>query len=110
MLPLGHISAAFLIASTEKKLRPIETVFIVFGGILLDFDYLITPLLGLPAGTHHFLPSHTPLGALIIWLVLVFVLRKKISQKTKILVGWAILSHLALDDLSYWLGVSGPQI
>jgi len=120
MLPFGHISAGYLLSQLAKPKTETEghfgIGFIIFCAIIFDFDYFLPNLLGMPGGTHHYLGSHTPLAGIIYWLILYFVLKGKLSKLTLGLGAMAMVSHLILDDLSYWLTIFGwehqfrPQI
>lgn len=93
MLPFGHSSTGYLIGKIGTKGRSLnwsEIVFLVFCANCLDFDFLFTQLVGLPVGFHHYLPTHTPLAALLVWFGLYFVLRKTFSRRILILGGVAI--------------------
>jgi hypothetical protein len=113
MLPTGHLSAGYLISQIpfEKKtvLKWYEVVFIMFCAVVFDFDFFLPPLFGYPVGTHHFFPTHTPLAGMVYFGVFYMVFRKIFSKKTFILAGVGLLSHLVLDDLSYWLFLAGLE-
>lgn len=120
MLPFGHVSAAYLISQipyqNNLKLKFREILFILFCGIIFDFDFLLPGLVGMPGGTHHYLATHTPFSGVLFWLILYILLKKFFSIKIFLLGGLAMLSHLVLDDMSYWLSLVGlgtqfkPQI
>lgn len=110
MLPLGHSSAGYLISqATKKRLGTKEVLLVMLCANILDFDLFLPNLFGFPAGIHHYFPIHTPIAVLIIWMILWVWLRKKISKEALILSGVAMLSHLVLDDLSYWLSLIGLE-
>lgn len=113
MLPFGHISVSYFISQIPwlkgPPLKRIEILFILFCGIIFDFDFAILYLLGIPAGFHHYSPTHTPLAGLIYFLILYFLFRKRFSRRVFALAGLAMLGHLMLDDLSYWLGLLGLE-
>lgn len=111
------MSAGYLIAQKSKKeLSKLELGVILFSAIVLDFDLFLPDLFGFPAGMHHYFPVHTPMAGIIIWLVMMIFLKDKISKTVKWLSLITIFSHLALDDLSYWISIMGigdkirPQI
>ena len=119
MLPFGHSSLSYLIGRVPQKknrLSWVELVFVIFCGNVFDFDYLLPSVLGLPPGSHHYLPTHTPafgIGLLIIFFIL---LRRYFKPTTFLCAFGAMMSHFVGDDLSYWFGIWGlggwvkPQI
>ena len=111
MLPFGHSSMGYLIAQIpiDKKrvLKWYEVVFVMVCANLFDIDFLLPNLIGYPSGTHHLLATHTPLAGLIYFGLIWILLRKVLSKKAIILGGIALLSHLILDDFSYWLYLIG---
>ncbi len=110
MLPLGHLSAGYLIAQTSKKELTKQELGIVFlSSIILDFDLFLPELFGFPAGTHHYFPIHTLMGGAIIWLLMWVLLRHRVPRRTLVLSAGVMLSHLMLDDLSYWLSLVGLE-
>jgi len=120
MLPFGHLAASYLISQIPGKnkqiLNPKEIFVVLLAGIMFDFDFLLPNLFGYPGGTHHFFATHTPMAGIIYWLIMWIILRKLIRPRVFFLIALALLSHLVLDDLSYWLGLIGwesrswPQI
>jgi hypothetical protein len=115
MLPSGHLAASYLIAKTynPKKTRWQNRgyeLLIMFFGAGVDFDMLATPLLGLHVSQHHFLPSHTPFGVILLWLILYKPLSHWFDKRVLWLALAAGLFHLVLDDVSYWLHLWGLQI
>lgn len=120
MLPFGHSSAGYLISQIPwKDKRPFggwEIGLVIMAANFLDIDYLFPLLVGMPMGTHHYLPTHTPFGVAIYWLILWTLLRRRIRFEVLLAMGMALFSHLMLDDMSYWLGLIGlssqirPQI
>lgn len=113
MLPTGHLATAYLISQIpiDRKtvLKWYEIVFIMFCGIIFDFDFMIPSLFGYPVGTHHFLPTHTPFAGIIYFIILYLMFRNLFSKKIFILAGIAMLSHMVLDDLSYWFYLIGLE-
>ena len=113
MLPFGHISVSYFISQIPRlngsPLRRGEVLFILFCGIIFDFDFLILYLLKIPGVFHHYSPTHTPLAGLVYLSVLYLLFRKKFSRRVFALAGLAMLGHLVLDDLSYWLGLLGLE-
>src|SRR4030067_2080034 len=115
MLPLGHLSAGYFLSQTPKikglNLPVKEVVFITVCGLILDFDFFFLPLFGYSGASHHSFPIHTVMGIAMIFIVLVLVTRIKLSKLAYALGLMALLSHLILDDLSYWLyrlGIGKP--
>lgn len=101
MLPFGHLSASYLIASTSKKpLKIKELFFILFCGNIFDLDYPALVLSGISGSIHHNLPTHTPALGLLYFLVLYLFLKNEFSKKVFFLGALAMLSHLILDTPS----------
>ena len=111
MLTTGHIATSYLISQSSQESRQsltaIDILFVILCGNIFDFDFVIPPLLGLPGGIHHSLPTHTPLAGIILFMFLYLVFKNKFSKRVFILAGFAMLSHLLLDDLNYFLGLLG---
>ncbi len=101
MLPLGHLSASYLLTKLSKKLSLKEILLIVFAGFVLDFDIFIGVALD---KSHHDLITHTPFGAIIVWLILVLIF-KNISSFAKLLTLTSLILHLILDEIGYWFYV-----
>lgn len=122
MLTFGHTAVSYLISQASRlKHRTLgwkEIVFILFCGNVFDLDFLIPETFSYPypGGAHHLLPTHTPLVGFILFTTLFLFLRKKFSGETFALAGIAMIGHLVLDDLAYWLYLLGihkvgsPQI
>ena len=106
MLPLGHLSAAYLLTQTSKKLSLKEVLLILLAGIVLDFDIFLGIALN---KSHHDLITHTPFGAIIVWLILIFIFSKSLSGLGKVLVLASLFLHLILDEAGYWLYSLGLQ-
>jgi len=114
MLPPGHLGAAYLLTQINKKLSLKEVLLILLAGIILDFDIFLGIALN---KSHHDLITHTPFGAIIVWLILIFIFSKSLSRLGKVLVLASLFLHLILDETGYWfysLGlqsiISQPQI
>ncbi len=108
MTNLGHTSAAYLISKIkvtkdQPPFKKSEVIFILVCGNIFDIDYLLLPLVGVPGWLHHYSPSHTPFFGVVYLLLFYFLFRTKFSKQTFILGTIAMLSHLVLDDASYWL-------
>lgn len=120
MLPPGHLSASYLLAKSNKdkasQFSREEIIFIIFCGFIFDLDFFVPYLFGYPGGLHHYFPTHTPLAGIIYFVILYSIFRKKFSKKAFIFAGIAMLSHLVIDDFSYWMSLLriennvGPQI
>lgn len=115
MFPLGHLSAGYLISQTPKvkgiHLPVKEVVTITACGLILDFDFFILPLFGYPGASHHNFPVHTPMGIVIMIVLLAILTQFKLSKLAYVLGFMALISHLVFDDLSYWLyrlGIGNP--
>ena len=106
MLPLGHLSATYILTQINKKLSLKEILLILFAGIILDFDIFLGIALN---KSHHDLITHTPFGAIIVWLILIFIFSKSLSRPRKILILASLFLHLALDEAGYWLYSLGLQ-
>ncbi len=108
MTNLGHTAAAYLISrikvtKDQPPLKKSEIIFILVCGNILDIDYFLLPIIGVPGWLHHYSPSHTPFFGIIFWFLFYILFRHKLSKQTFILGVLAIFSHLILDDVSYWL-------
>lgn len=104
MLPPGHIAASYiLIKSAETfglNLSFPETLAVLASSIILDFDIIFASFL---KKSHHDLASHTPLGILIIWLVIILSFGNHLSPAAKTLILLSLFFHLVLDELGFWL-------
>lgn len=97
MLTFGHVSAGYLIS---RKANFPALWFIVAANIF-DLDFLIYGV------NHHGNFTHTPLMGLFYLFIFYLFLKKKLLLKFFLWMGIALLSHLILDDLSYWLYLLG---
>lgn len=110
MLPLGHLSAGYLIAkSSRTRLTKLAVLLITVSALIFDLDFLVLTAIGIPGGLHHFYPGHTPLMVLIYWLIIYLIFHNNFPKKVFIFVALALLSHLIIDDLSYWLTLVGLE-
>lgn len=109
MLPFGHLGASYLLTQLakpfKKRLFLKEILLILFAGIILDFDIFAGIALD---KSHHDLVTHTPFGAVIVWLILILIFRN-ISLLAKLLTLASLLSHLVLDEIGYWFYVLNLQ-
>jgi len=121
MLTPGHLAISYLISQTPRLVgyeTPLANqIYIIAWGNLLDLDILLSRLFLRRMGNHHFLFTHTPVAASLIYLFSLVFTAKYFSLPT-LLLGWiALFVHLVLDDISHWfykLGlnqeVNHPQI
>lgn len=110
MLPFGHAAAGYLIAKTSsQKLTPKAIVLIILAANIFDLDFLVLTIFGIPGGQHHYYPGHTFLMGLVYWLLIYLIFRNKFSRQVFILVVLSLLSHLVIDDFSYWLSLAGLE-
>ncbi|OIP97740.1 hypothetical protein AUK40_02610 [Candidatus Wirthbacteria bacterium CG2_30_54_11] len=108
MLTPGHIAASYLISQIPKKKLPSREIwFIVICGSFLDLDFLLLMLSGYPGGLHHHFIIHTPLFALLLFILIIVFTRHRLSTAALALGLVALLGHLVLDDLNYWMGLAG---
>jgi len=106
MLPFGHAGAAYLLTEPVKKLSVRELLLILLSSVILDFDLIVSFF---TQRSHHDLITHTPLGAIAIGLVLVFIFKKTLSRPAKVLIFLALFSHLLLDETGFWFHQLGWQ-
>jgi hypothetical protein len=111
MLTPGHVAISYLISQfpirSKGKLSSSDILFIIFCGNVLDLDFLLPPLFGYPGGIHHHFPTHTPLFGIILLITLFLLTKNKFSSRVFFLAGLAIIGHLILDDLGYWIVLVG---
>lgn len=105
MLTPGHIAASYLIASGAKSLgfsiSSSEIWQIIFAGNIMDMDFVIGQFTGKTGEAHHHNITHTPLGAILILPILWLLFHPSISVTILCLI--ALLVHLILDDIGYWV-------
>jgi hypothetical protein len=109
---MAHVSAAYLISQIPVKGKPLcwkEVLLVILAGVIFDFDIFLPEWLGYPFGSHHLLFTHTPAMGLIYFALFWLIFRKRVNPKIWLLVGLALLSHLVLDDFSYWMYLWGYQ-
>lgn len=110
MLPFGHTAVGYLIAKTSKqKLTNKEVLLVVITANIFDLDFFLLTIFGIPGGQHHYYPGHTPLMGLIYWLIIYLIFRNRAGRRVFILMAVALLSHLIIDDFSYWLTLIGLE-
>jgi len=110
MLPFGHTAVDYLIAKkSRQKLTLKEIVLVVVAANIFDLDFFLLTILGITGGQHHYYLGHTPLIGLIYWLIIYLAFRHKFPRQIFVLVALALLSHLVIDDFSYWLTLVGLE-
>ena len=119
MITGGHIAASYLIAEGSKALGvPLDSnqvLGVVIAGNLPDLDFLVGLVNGRKGEQHHQNITHTPIGVLLMWLVIVILFKTWSGLSLVLLV--TMIAHLFLDDLGHMaakLGiykrVANPQI
>lgn len=104
MLPPGHLASTYILIRAAEglgfRLSPLETLAVLFSGLVLDFDMVPSQLL---RRHHHDLFTHTPFGSLVLWLIFVFIPGIPLSADAKVLILLSLWLHLVLDQAGYWL-------
>jgi hypothetical protein len=104
MLPPGHLGASYILIRSISLfgyyLSFPETLAVLASSVILDFDLIPAAIL---KKSHHDLASHTPLGVLIIWLVIILLFGDYLSPAAKTLILLSLFLHLVLDELGFWL-------
>ena len=104
MLPPGHLAASYILIKSASvfgfNLSFPETLAVLASSLILDFDIIFAPFL---KKSHHDLASHTPLGVLVIWLVIILLFGNCLSPAAKILILLSFFLHLVLDESDFWL-------
>lgn len=111
MTPLGHASIAFLTAISATKLFPELPNSIILatttGGMVLDLDLFYrfyqkgTKIFDETIGKHRFFPSHTPLFAFIISLILMLI-----NFYFGLFFFIGTITHLLIDTLFFPEGIN----
>lgn len=105
MLTPGHIAASFIITAGAINLGfPIssnEIWQVIIAGNIMDMDFVIGQFIGKTGEAHHQNVTHTPLGATLILLILWLFFHPTILIMTLFLI--ALLVHLILDDIGFWM-------
>lgn len=113
MLTTGHVAASYVIAKTAQitgfPITNNETLLIIAAGNILDLDLILGSVVGMKGEKHHNLPTHTPLGVILIWSVWLVTFGQYFSNATNLLLLLALFTHLILDDLGYWFCKLGWQ-
>lgn len=104
MLPPGHIAASYILLKSVElagfKISGTEILLVLAASIVLDFDLLPAQWL---KKNHHDLISHTPLGAFILWLILISLYGNHLSLGGQLLILASFFFHLVLDEAGFWL-------
>ena len=107
MLTPGHIATSYLIVEGARNigvdLNNEQILLIILSGNVLDVDFLVGLFNGKKGELHHQNITHTPVGALIVGLLLVFIFQ--INVILAALIFLSLFIHLFLDDLSHILSV-----
>jgi len=105
MLTPGHIAASYLIASGAKSLgfsiSSSEIWQVIIAGNVMDIDFIIGQFTGKTGEAHHQNTTHSPLGALLILPILWLIFHPTMPIVALFLI--ALLVHLILDDIGYWM-------
>lgn len=119
MITGGHIAISYLLAEGSKAigfpLSNIEILGILIVGNISDVDFLIGLINGKKGEEHHQNITHTPVGIILIWLIVLVILRPDLSFSFILLL--SLIIHLILDDLGHifarigiYKQVPSPQI
>ena len=113
MTTLGHITSSYILANASRLvgLSPTdsEILITILAGNILDLDVFAGVLLKKRGDEHHNLITHSPFGALLIYIPIAVLLAYFESYLLLILIPLAFLLHLVLDDISYWFCRLGIQ-
>jgi hypothetical protein len=103
----GHVAFSYLLSITPMvfgfSLTKIEQGFIILCGIILDIDFIIPYFTKKEGAMHHFLPTHTPLFCFILMAIFYSLFNKYMSLLTFLFGFLALIFHLILDDIGYWI-------
>ncbi|MBI4359346.1 MAG: hypothetical protein HY577_02070 [Candidatus Nealsonbacteria bacterium] len=104
MLPPGHLGATLILIKTAEagggRFSLTEIVLTLAASLVLDLDLLPAQWL---KKNHHDLISHTPLGAFILWLILIALYGNHLSLSGQLLILASFFLHLVLDEVGFWL-------
>ena len=113
MLTPGHLASSYVISQVPsfwgKPLTKKEVFLVIIMGYILDLDLLVAKFFGIEKTYHHLLPTHTPLFAVFLFVVVFIFLRRHFAPSALLLGGVALFSHLVLDDIGYWFYKLGLQ-
>lgn len=105
MITGGHIASSYLLAEGAKHLGlPLssnEVLQIILAGNVVDIDFLIGLATGKTGEAHHQNITHTPIGTLLLFIVLVLIFHP--SPLLALLFLFSLFLHLILDDIGYWI-------
>lgn len=100
---------SYLIAEGAKHfgidLKNEQILQIIVAGNILDIDFLVGLLNGRKGELHHQNITHTPLGALIVGIVLSIIFKVNLVISAIFLL--SLFVHLLLDDLGHILAILG---
>lgn len=104
MITGGHIAASYLLAYSAQSLgislTNQEIIGIILAGNIVDLDLLTGFLNGKTGEAHHQNITHTPVGVLIIWVIINIVFHPATGVSVLLLISMII--HLTLDETGYW--------
>ncbi len=107
MLFIGHIAASYILAQSPRLFgyepSSMDLFKIIVFGNVLDLDLLVGFVTGKRGDQHHDLITHTPLFAIVAWVVFSYFF------DFNILILASLLLHLILDDIGYWFCKLGLQ-
>lgn len=105
----AHFPASYLLTQLPivfgHHLSIPEQIAVIISGTAIDLDLFIAKKFVKNSAYHHLLPSHTPLFNIILWLFFILIFNHLLSFLTLCLILVAMLFHLVLDDLGYWLSL-----
>lgn len=113
MTTLGHITSSYILANASRLVgvspTDSEILITVLAGNILDLDVIAGVLLKKRGDEHHNFITHSPFGALLIYIPIAVLLAYFENYFLLILIPLAFLLHLVLDDISYWFYRFGFQ-
>jgi len=113
MTTASHLAAGYLIAQSTRLLghspTTSEVQMIMASGVFVDLDYLVGHAIGKRGESHHNFITHTPLGTFVTWVLLALFLKPYLSAISMLFALIAMITHLILDDASYWFQKLGFQ-
>ncbi len=113
MTTLGHITSSYILANASRLIgvspTDSEILITVLAGNILDLDVFAGVLLKKRGDEHHNFITHSPFGALLIYIPIAILLAYFESYFLLFLIPLAFTLHLVLDDISYWFCRLGLQ-
>jgi hypothetical protein len=104
MLTLGHIATSYLITEgamfSGVPLSNSQVLGTILIGNLPDIDFLTGFITGKKGERHHQNITHTPLGNIILWILITLIF--KTSYYFSFILWVTLFSHLILDDIGHW--------